>query len=54
MSDQLTPEQAQAIIDAHEIVSAVEMEGGLLRDHNPLLLDAYLILMQIAAQGGRR
>lgn len=46
----LTTEQAQAIMDAHEIHSMLhnQEERELLRDNNPDLLEAYKALEKIA------
>lgn len=46
----LTQEQAQMIMDAHELEALLnnEEETDLLEQHNPELLDAYLNLQGIA------
>jgi hypothetical protein len=46
----LTQEQAQLIMDAHEIEALLnnEEETDLLEQHNPELLDAYQNLQGIA------
>ena len=46
----LTPEQAQAISDAHEIQTMLnnEEEFELLKANNPELLEAYQALVKIA------
>ena len=49
MLTKLTREQAQAIIDAHEINMDDGEETELLEANNPELADAYRALLAIAA-----
>ena len=49
MLTKLTKEQAQAIIDAHEINMDDGEETELLEANNPELADAYRALLAIAA-----
>jgi hypothetical protein len=51
MNYKLTQAQAQAIVEAHEIQSAVEQEGTLIEENNPELYDAYLQILLIAENG---
>jgi len=45
----MTPEQAQAIINAHEINMNDGEETELLEENNPELADAYRALLILAA-----
>ena len=47
----LTPDQAQTIIDAHEInLDSEDKETELLWENNPELADAYSVLLAIAKE----
>ena len=47
----LTKEQAQAIVDAHEINLDDGEETEMLEDNNPELADAYRALLAISEGG---
>lgn len=48
----LTPSQARAIIDAHDLFGVIEEgeERNLLEENNPELLEAYITLNDIASE----
>lgn len=50
----LTAEQARAIIEAHDIVLDGSLETDLLLVQNPILYDAYEVLLQIAQSDKER
>jgi len=48
--EKITKKQACALVDAHEIQSMLENEeeAELLKENNPELFDAYVLLLDIA------